>query len=232
MGNNNKNNLSEEFLRKIRYRNDYIISETPKYRPLVDDNEVFDEIPNTNEAGGQEEDSPERLEREQPREPSNMQSVETEPPTPEFDDNETGLEELPPQEVDNMGSSIEPSMQVDTIQNDIIKHNTLAMKGIYKQLENLSNTVVELNKKIDVLDDDVEEVREPTNVEKLMSKNDVSYPYYFNLNDFWKGNWFNENRENSGEKGIRELPDGTFIADFDDLPEKSSNDIKDSFNDY
>ena len=31
------------------------------------------------------------------------------------------------------------------------------------------------------------------------------------------------------ENGVRELPDGTFIADFDDLPQKSRIDIKNSF---
>lgn len=231
MGINNKKNLSEENLRKIIYRSGYKINETPKYRPLVDEDEVFDEIPNTNEAGGQQEDSPEAQEREQPREPSNMQSVETEPPTPEFDNDGINDEPLP-NEPGELNSETDPSLEVDNIQNDIIKHNIQAMKGIHDQLEKLSNTVIELNNKVNVLDDDVEEVREPTNVEKLMNKNEVSYPYYFNLNDFWKGNWFNENKSDGGEKGIRELPDGTFIADFDDLPEKSSVDVKDSFNDY
>jgi hypothetical protein len=79
------------------------------------------------------------------------------------------------------------------------------------------------------LNAEVEEVREPTNGEKLMSKKDVSYPFYYNLNDVWKGNWFEKNREEENEKGIRELPDGTFIADFDDLPEFSKTDIEQSF---
>jgi hypothetical protein len=63
-----------------------------------------------------------------------------------------------------------------------------------------------------------------------MSKTNVSYPYYFNLNDFWSGNWFNEKRNQEMEKGIKELPDGTFVADFDDLPQKSKTDVQDSFN--
>ena len=76
-----------------------------------------------------------------------------------------------------------------------------------------------LNSKLEALNTDVEEVREPTNTEKLMSKVNVSYPYYFNLNDFWKGNWFNEKRDKETEKGIKELPDGTYVADFDELPQ-------------
>ena len=64
-----------------------------------------------------------------------------------------------------------------------------------------------------------------------MSKKEVSYPYYFNLNDFWQGNWFNEKRNQANEKGVKELPDGTFVADFDELPRKSKTDIQSSFND-
>jgi hypothetical protein len=124
----------------------------------------------------------------------------------------------------------EPVDQVNDIQNDIIKHNIEAMKSIHDQLEGLNNTVQGLNSKFDTLNSDVEEVREPTNTEKLMSKKNVSYPYYFNLNDFWNGNWFNEKRNGENEKGVRELPDGTYVADFDDLPQISKMDVQDSFN--
>jgi hypothetical protein len=134
-----------------------------------------------------------------------------------------------PQAADPMGAPVEP--EVDVIQNDIIKHNIEAMKSIHTQLEDLNAMVQGLNGKLETLNADVEEVREPTNTEKLMSKKNVSYPYYFNLNDFWNGNWFTEKRENEAEKGIRELPDGTFVADFDDLPQKSRIDIQNSFND-
>lgn len=40
-----KNNLFEEQLRKFKYRVDYKVNESPRYRPLVGTNEVFDEIP-------------------------------------------------------------------------------------------------------------------------------------------------------------------------------------------
>jgi hypothetical protein len=131
---------------------------------------------------------------------------------------------------DDMNAGIEPVEQVDDIQNDIIKHNIAAMQSIHDKLESLDVTVQGINSKLATLNADVEEVREPTNTEKLMSKKNVSYPYYFNLNDFWSGNWFNEQREKENEKGIKELPDGTFVADFDDLPQRSKIDVQDSFN--
>ena len=135
----------------------------------------------------------------------------------------------PPMGADPMAGA-PPVEQVDDIQNDIIKHNIEAMKSIHDQLEGLNATVLGLNAKLETLNADVEEVREPTNTEKLMSKKNVSYPYYFNLNDFWNGNWFTEQREIEHERGINELPDGTFVADFDDLPQKSKIDVQNSFN--
>ena len=129
-----------------------------------------------------------------------------------------------------MGMGSDPAQEVDTLQNDIIKSNIEAMKSIHDQLASLNATVDALNAQSKVMKADVEEVREPTNTEKLMSKKNVSYPFYFNLNDFWHGNWFNENRTKEGEKGINELPDGSFVADFDDLPQKSKIDVQNSFN--
>lgn len=240
MENNNKHNLSEEHIRKIKYRVGYNINESPKYRPIDMVSDEFDEIPSLTNEAGEQEDSPQFQEKEDPREPSNMQSVEGKPPVPEFDRSPDDVSDEPPIG-DEMGSEIDdepsyqennPSQEVDEIQNEIIRHNIEAMKGIHGELESLSSLVQSLNNKFTELETDVDEVREPTNVEKMMDKKSVSYPYYFNLNDFWSGNWFDNKNNNQKERGIRELPNGTFIADFDDLPEKSSIEIQDSFNDY
>lgn len=153
---------------------------------------------------------------------------ETPPEAPP--EGEEGLPEEEPTEE-------EPS--VNELQNEIIRHNIDALKSIKNEIESLNNTVNNLNSKLDDLDRDVEEVREPTNVEKLVQQKDVSYPYYFNLNDFWKGNWFEEKYSSGGEAGeegnvrggIKKLPDGTYVADLDDLPDKSFIDIEKSFHD-
>jgi hypothetical protein len=275
-----KDKLLEENLRKFKYRVGYKINETARYRPLVSQDEQFDNLPVelyntddgqavpqspafTNEAGDQE-DAPIPGGGAQPPAPSNDLPVDMnappaagapagEVPPPE------GGGELPaevsasgketPADIDGQGGmndpmgeplngpmgggmGMNPGQQVDNIQNEIIKHNTAAMQSIHDKLKGLDSTVVALNAKLDSLNADVEEVREPTNSEKLMSKTNVSYPYYFNLNDFWSGNWFNQKREEEHEKGMRELPDGTFIADFDDLPQQSKNDVQNSFNNF
>jgi len=232
-----KNILLEEHLRKIKHRTEYKINESPRYRPLVSNGEEFDEVPVlTNEAGDQE-DAEKPGGGEVPPAPSNDQPMTGDAPVPAFDQEggeDTGEVggEVPP--VNPMGADIQqqvdPTLEVNNIQNDIIKHNIEAMKSIHDELKALEDSVKGLNSQLATLNADVEEVREPTNSEKLMSKTNVSYPYYFNLNDFWSGNWFTQQREKELSKGIKELPDGTFVADFDDLPQSSKIDVQKSFN--
>jgi len=257
MGNEKKTNLSEEYLRKFKHRINYAISETPKYRPLVGTNEEFDEIPKLTTEAGEEEDA--KKQGQIPPEPSNDQPIGMDAvedpsgaPAPEAGGDPMGAPAPPPDggmpdpmaapepvdpmtapEADPMGAPMPaPEGEVNDLQNDIIKHNIEAMKGIHDQLEGLNGTIQGLNQKMDVLNADVEEVREPTSAEKLMNQSKVSYPYYFNLNDFWQGNWFDEKRkEELTHGGVKELPDGTYVADFDDLPQKSKIDVQDSFND-
>jgi len=231
MKNDKETNFSDEHIRKIKYRVDYKINETPKYRPLVNSGEEFDTLPEAMTAGDQE-DAEKPGGGEVPPAPSNDQPLGIgDAPTPAFDETGEEGEKMPTNPMGgDLNAPIEPEKEVNNIQNDIIKHNIEAMKNIHDQLENLNNTVQGLNTKLAELNVDVEEVREPTNSEKLMSKTNVSYPYYFNLNDFWSGNWFNEKRNKEMEKGVKELPDGSFIADFDDLPHGSKIDVQNSFN--
>lgn len=253
MENKKKDNLFEEHLRKIKHRVNYTINESPKYRPAM--GEVYDEMPLTNEAGEPETGEPEGDIPPAPKTPppagndpmaggtpptppapAGAPTGAPEPPVPAFD--KTGGDPMaggaPAPEDPAMGGAPvtpNPEQQVDTLQNDIIKHNIEAMKSIHDQLQALEDSVKGLNSQLAGLNAEVEEVREPTNSEKLMSKKNVSYPFYFNLNDFWSGNWFSEQRAKENEKGINELPDGTYIADFDDLPQKSKIDVQNSFND-
>lgn len=241
--------LLEEHLRKIMHRVDYVINESPRYQRLIGVDEEFDEIPQLTSEAGEQEDAPIQGGGEVPPAPSNDQPVGMDVPpageeVPPVDNMPTdGMPtDVPPEAGDQSGTDVNAPMggmgtpnagqEVDNIQNEIIKHNIAAMQSIHDQLEGLNNTVKGLNTKLETLNAEVEEVREPTNSEKLMSKTNVSYPYYFNLNDFWSGNWFNEKREEEKTKGIRELPDGTFIADFDDLPQQSKMDVQNSFNQF
>ena len=136
----------------------------------------------------------------------------------EFGDNE---DEPAPEE-----SNEDPGKEVDELQNEIIKNNIAAMESMVNKLESLDQYINQVTQQLDVLNKKVKEVEEPSNVEKLLKQKDVSYPFYFNLNDYWKGSFFDQRRDELGEGGIKELPDGTYIADFDDL-DVSNNDSND-----
>jgi hypothetical protein len=124
--------------------------------------------------------------------------------------------------------SQEPS--VEEKQNSIIQLNISAMQKMQTVIDGLENTVNSLNGKIGTLSSDVEEVREPKNVEKLMKRKEDSHPFYYNLNDMWKGNSFQARREVDGIQGIKKMEDGSYMADFDDLPKHNSREIGQSFN--
>ena len=198
-------------------------------------NEKEDEMPNP-ETGPKE-----------PQEPTNAEAPNMggddlgggkEEGTPELpgippEDENTPMGDENPMDMGNepeMGNEENVEQEVDVIQNDIMRHNIEAVKAIADKLKELDVVIDSFNEKVDMLNAKVKEVEEPTNAEKLMSKKDVSYPYYFNLPDYWRGNWYEQKyAEESGEnRGIRQLPDGTYIADFDDLDTMSDGDVEDS----
>ena len=248
MKNESKSILLQEQIRKIKYKTNYIIGESPRYRSLIDGTEEFDNVPTeiyntndgqpvpqspafTNEAGEQE-DAP-KPEGQTPPEASNSQPIDNSKPLSDVNANDDSEEN--PEDADSMGGTANPAgdkMDVNAIQNDIIKHNIAAMQSINDELKSLDATVNALNSKMDILSADVEEVREPTNGEKLMNKTKTSYPYYFNLNDLWSENSFEGRRKQEKENGLRKLPDGTFIAEFDDLPQSSKQDVQASFSSF
>jgi len=247
-------------LNEMLYRANYKINESPRYHAIIDSGDEFDSIPEiystddgktpklANEVAGEQEDAlPNGSKTPTDTDPSTEDPNLTVPPAganvgdvppaeaptdvPSADPMNAPPTDVPPVDPMNAAPTDMPvTPPVDDIQNDIIKHNLAAMQAIHDQLEALNGYVNGLNDKMTLLSSDVEEVREPTNVEKLMNKTSVSYPYYFNLNDMWGDNWFSKQREQENERGIKELPDGTFVADFDDLPKSSKIDIEKSFN--
>jgi hypothetical protein len=229
----NKKISLNEHINTIKKRINYI-NESPIYNKF--DGEEYDEIPNGIFEAGDEDLPPDKL--KVPTNSSDKGASETTAADAELPPAEgNGVPvpdinqgDLPPVGGDvPMPQPVEQTPDVDEIQNDIIKHNLLAIKDIHAQLSNLNSLADSLNNKLDIIAKDVDEVREPTNGEKLMSKTRVSYPFYLNLNDNWKDNWFEQNSKNNTDKGIVKLPDGTYIADFDDLPKSSSTDILNSF---
>ncbi len=127
----------------------------------------------------------------------------------------------------------------DELQNEIIQKNIDVMRQLNQKIEDLEVGIDQLNVqnqemvfKTQEMEKEVEEVREPTNVEKLMTKKEDSHPYYYGLNDMWKGNWFQARRDETGDKGMKELDDGSYVADFDEMDQMNDMEIKDSFDNY
>lgn len=226
-----KNININEHISEIMFRSKYRINESAKYHKIIDNNEEFDEFPK--EISEEDEIPPIGKEPNKPiEEPAtaDLPPIDSNLPiagtsdTPEMSplDNSLAPNQIP----------MEDQVTVDDIQNDIIKTNLETLKHLNQQLKSIDDYIKGIDNKIASLNADVEEVRAPTNGEKLMKQKNVSYPYYYNLNDYWDGNNFEHKREeeNFGQ-GIKKLDNGTFIADFDDLPKNIGN-LDKSFTDY
>jgi len=170
------------------------------------------EQPNPNDNQGQPPQNPEMGDETNPMPDDQNDAVDN-----EFGGEGEPIEEPEPPKED-------PGKEVDELQNEIIKNNIAAMESMVNKLDSLDQYINQVTQQLDDLNKKVKEVEEPSNVEKMLKQKDVSYPFYLNLNDYWDGNFFDQRREELGEEGIKKLPDGTFIADFDDLP-VSHNDI-------
>ena len=137
------NNNYSNFLGKINHKVKYKINESVRYTP-VNGNDEFDTIPEyTNEVeepNNEENVNNTNLEQTNDNDTQNVDSESSEDantPTPSFDADVNQ---------NNQISDTETSLDVNIIQNDIIRHNIETMKGIHSQLESLNGIVSTLNK--------------------------------------------------------------------------------------
>ena len=134
-----------------------------------------------------------------------------------------------------MGAPAVPSAdeQREELQNSLIKLQVSALEQMNSKMQMMDATMGELKGVMGQLSQDVEEVREPTNVEKVASRKEDSHPYYYRLNDLWQGNTFqgrmDDGKTGDGEYGMKQLEDGTYVADFDSFPGLNDMDLKNSF---
>lgn len=233
-----KNININNHINEIMYRSNYKINESPKYHQVIDSTEEFDKFPNDISEADEEippVNAPTKEVASEPIDDPNQAAIPVDD-QPNIDPNQQPTDD--PNIGDPMGDPamdtpiIPDEPNVDELQNDIIKTNLEALKHIQDKLKSLDDFVKNIDTKISVLSSDVEEVRAPSNGEKLMSQKKVSYPYYYNLNDYWDDSSFkHKSQEEDFGQGIQKLSDGTFIADFDDLPKNIGN-IDKSFTDY
>ena len=233
-----KKNSMNETVDRMKYLFNYALNEA-SYK-LIDGIEEDDSLPeeiwtepspvspvSPNDSNVMEDDEPqmdnEGLPVEEPAEgefPEEEMGGEEEMAADPAMDGEMGMEEPMPEPK-------EPS--ANEIQNNILKSSISAMQKMNDELNTLESTLGMLNTKIDGLNAEVEEVKEPTNVEKLMSRKEDSHPFYYNLNDMWDGNSFQARRQVENSEGMKKTDDGSFIADFDTLPKYTDQEVNDSF---
>lgn len=207
---------SNPHIRKILYKSTYIINEASTIRKITEADFANDDMPE------------DVIPLSDTLTDSNTEPVNNQETQPVPQDNAEPASQPVPNPVNNTQLNQPTSNgSVDSLQNDLIKMNLSAMIKIHGELDKLNQTVNDLNQQNQKLKAQVEEVREPSNEEKLLARKNDSFPYYNNLNDIWKDNWFERNTVSSENEGITKLPDGSYIANFDDLPKYT--DIKKSF---
>lgn len=213
-----------EHIEKILHKTSYVINESPKYHQILDDISDDDQLPT--EVGGvspvptlesdvveSEEENIEEPEMDLPTEEPEMDMPDETIPT-----EEPSLTQEPEENVDVQQS-------IDKVQNEILKLNVETMKKVQSQVDILNNKVDELGGMVSHLDADVDEVKEPTDTEKLLGRKEDSHPFYMNLNDMWENNEFQARRDQYEEHGIKKLDDGSYIADFDSIKSQLDDEI-------
>lgn len=207
----------EQQIRKILYKSNYKINETPKYElvELINGGEQDKSpIAPTNVVKEAGEENPETITPNDTPQPEEPQTTPEEPI-------------IAPQQPIVTPEPLQPSL--DDVQNDIIRMNIETMKIIHARVAELNNEVDLLKNKSIESEAKIEAMKPKTPGEKLVDKKYNSHPFQYNLNDLWKGNHFQARRDEFEEQGIKRLEDGSYIADFDDLPTYTSTSIKNTY---
>jgi hypothetical protein len=208
--------MNDKHFEKIMFKSSYGLNEGVKYNKI--DSSYFDNDDDFDIIGEDEsEEDNEELENDEElginnSEEDNVDNTE-----------EISLDDNSKQEVDTTEKNH------DLVQNQIIKNTINTMNMIHDKMKELENSVNVLNNEYTKLKSDVEEVKEPSNMEKLTQHKEDSFPYYKNLNDIWKS----DGKGNAvNDEGIIKLKNGTYISIFDDLDNMSSTQIEKSFYTY
>jgi hypothetical protein len=241
-----------EHLERMKYVSGYAINETPKYKSLVGGSE-FDTLPEYLKeapsggtgapdaglpplpdatAGAPAPDASGAPAGAMPAAPPDAAPVNgTGAPTPppenvNVDISTTAPAEQPPSEQ----PMPEPVETPEMLQKKAMELQLDALKKMSFKIDDLGSAVDSLNQRMEIYSDEVEEVREPSDMEKFENRKIDSSPYYYNLNDLWKGDNFKA-RMDQFSKGYVKTEDG-YVADFDDLPKLAPHEVKASFDDF
>lgn len=238
-------------LMNVTTKSNYIVSESPIYKPVLD-NENFDPMPDMKEAApavGDEKKEPDAVAPTPPTpDPAATTapagSLTPAPPTPTPEPTPAPAAATPPapaampspQGMDISpapAAPIEPPMpptpSKEEMQKQVMELQIDAMKKMSAKIQELEDMVGGLNSQLADFSNEVEKVKDPSDVEKFDERKLDSHPYYYNLNDLWNNNTFQARMDNMNTKGIMKNKDGTYQADFDTMPKMNQFQVKDSF---
>jgi hypothetical protein len=246
-----------EHIEKILRKSNYVIKESPIYRPVMD-NEHFDPMPDMKEAAPN--DKPEAQGKPAPdavapTPPTPDPAASTapagsnlpSPPTPS--DSSAGAPpapsapaaggstpppmptpSAPPMPEPQAAAPMEPMQPTkEELQKQAMELQLDAMKKMASKIDQLEGLVTSLNSQLADFSEEVDKVKDPSDVEKFNERKVDSSPYYFNLNDLWNNNTFQARMDTMNTKGIVKSKDGGYQADFDTMPKMNQFQVKDSF---
>lgn len=227
----------QEQIDRIKFINKYVINETPKYKSLVGGT-GSDQLPEylMKEADAEAEAAPTGPTPEElpnstapatPAAPADPAATPATPaPTGATPTTPAPAAETPLPEPQVMPAPV-PAPPVESPEKKVAELQLAALTKMSAKIDDLGAAIDSINGRMEVMGDEVDEVREPSDMEKFDNRKVDSSPYYFNLNDLWKDNNF-KSRMDQFSKGYVKTEDG-YVADFDDLPKLSPHEVKASF---
>lgn len=245
-----KSGSLNEHINKLLYKSNYIVSESPIYKAVLD-NENFDPMPDMKEAAPAvgDEKEPDAVAPTPPTpDPAATTapagSLTPAPPAPTPEPTPAPAAPAPasaapmpsPQGMDVSpapAAPVEPPMppapDKDELEKKVMELQLDAMKKMSAKIQELEAMVGGLNSQLADFSDEVEKVKDPSDVEKFDERKLDSHPYYYNLNDLWNNNTFQARMDDMNTKGIVKTKDGGYQADFDAMPKMNQFQVKDSF---
>jgi len=240
----------------MKYVSKYVINESPVYKSLVGNggmdmlpeylmkeadsgatqHQAAPELPPLPDAGGAAAPAPAAGAEPQPvPSAAPVQGSSGAPANPETNANvdistAAPAEQMPSEAPPTIGEPVESPESPESAQKRVMELQLDALKKMSYKIEDLGSAVDSLNDRMRVYSDEVEKVREPSDMEKFENRKNDSSPYYFNLNDLWKDDNFKSRMDQFG-KGYVKTEDG-YVADFDDLPKLAPHEVKASFDDF
>jgi hypothetical protein len=241
-----------EHLERMKYVSGYAINETPKYKSLVGGSE-FDSLPEylreaptgdtapdaapaglpplpDANAGTPAPDASGAPAGGMPATPPSVAPVNTGAPAPETSTNVDITTTAPAEQLPTEQPIAPPVETPEMLQQKAMELQLDALRKMSFKIEDLGSAVDSLNQRMEIYSDEVDKVREPGDMEKFENRKVDSSPYYYNLNDLWKGDNFKA-RMDQFSKGYVKTEDG-YVADFDDLPKLPIHQVKASFDDF